>query len=166
MVTGGGTVAFCPTLHSCHTAAKGIFKFPNGIIRDRDGLYYVANTLRGEIDVLELRPDNTLRKINEISIGMMIDNLSIDSNGDIFVPGFPSFWGAIKGLWTPGRDVPATIFRIRKVGEREWEIEKVLEDIEGKYISFATSVAHDVKTGNFFFGSITSPFVTVCEKRH
>jgi hypothetical protein len=169
MLTGGGTVAVCPTPESCHIAAKSIFKFPNGIIRDYDGLYYVSNTLSGRIYVLELQPDNSLVKIDEIYIGMPIDNLSIDANGDIFLPGFPKVWAAMKGMRDPWKNVPTTVFRIRKLvgvgGRLEWEVEKVLEDVEGKVTSFTTAAAHDVNTGSLVLAGIMSPFVTVCEKR-
>ena len=170
MLIGGGTVAVCPTPETCHIAAKSIFKFPNGIVRDHDGLYYVSNSLRGKIYVLELQPDSSLIKIDEIYIGMLIDNLSIDANGDIFVPGFPKVWAAIKGIGDPwNTNVPMTVLRVRnQVGEGgklEWEVKKVLEDIEGKITSFMTVAGHDVKTGNLFLAGIMSPFMTVCEKK-
>jgi len=152
-------------------AAKSIFKFPNGIIRDHDGLYYVSNTFRGKIYVLELQSDNSLVKIDEIYIGMPIDNLTIDANGDIFLPAFPKVWASIKGIRDPwNTTVPTTVFRVRKLvrgnGKPEWEVEKVLEDIEGKITSFTTVAIHDVTTGNLFLAGIMSPSVTVCEKKY
>lgn len=62
----------------------------------------------------------------------------------------------------------STVFRIRRTinteGIPEHEVTKVLEDIEAKVLPCSTVAVHDAKTGNFFLGSVTSPFITVCEK--
>ncbi|TVY71315.1 hypothetical protein LSUE1_G007358 [Lachnellula suecica] len=170
MLLGGGSVAICPTPESCHTASKGTFTFPNGIVRDLDGLYYVSNVPRGTISVLQLRPESkTLVNIEGIYIGMPIDNLSIDANGDIFGAGFPKVLPLVKALSDPWNTaVPSTVFRIRKVAEGEgvrWEVTKVLEDIKGKYVSGATTAVYDAQMGRFFFGGVMAPFVAVCERK-
>lgn len=60
------------------------------------------------------------------------------------------------------------MFRIRRLvsadGKPEHEVTKVLEDIEAKVLPCSTSAVHDAKTGNIYLGSVTSPFITICEK--
>lgn len=108
-------------------------------------------------------------KIDEINVSMPLDNLSIDSKGDIFVAGFPNFLKLGKALHAPEIDVPSTVFRIRSKlnaeGKRKYEVEKILEDAEGKLLHGATIAVHDTKTGNLWLGGIMSPFITLCEKK-
>lgn len=106
-------------------------------------------------------------------IGMPLDNLSIDDNGDVFVAGFPKIWELVYASGRPReRDVGSSVWRIRRrgmkeegeEGKMEWEVEKVLEDREGKFVSGATVAVHNVRTGRLFMGGIMAPFVTVCER--
>lgn len=110
-----------------------------------------------------------------------MDNLSLDSKNFIYIAAFPkplSLIAAIDGAepapgtWT---EIPSTVFRVRRVvrdegvkgegikGEEGWEVEKVLEDIEGVKLPGSTVAVHDVKTGGLWMGSVASPFITVCE---
>ncbi len=98
---------------------------------------------------------------------MAVDNLSIDSNGDVFAACFPKVLKLVQGVKNGGEAIPSTIFRIkRKDGQNgvdEWQVDKVLEDIEGKVLPGATIAVHDVKTDSFWLGGFASPFITVCE---
>jgi hypothetical protein len=57
--------------------------------KDKDGLYYVAQSTKFRIEVYSRQDNGSLLKIDEIIIGMGLDNLSIDENGDIFVQVHP-----------------------------------------------------------------------------
>jgi len=63
---------------------------------------------------------------------------------------------------------PSTIFRIRRLAsdgkEAEYEVVRILEDIEAVSLPCSTVAVHDAKTDAFFMGSVTSPFITVCNK--
>lgn len=120
----------------------------------------------------------TLTQIDSINIKLPNDNLSVDSEGTIWVAGFPKskdiviamISGAPKGEPV---DVATTIMSIKKVGEgqgnlgwkREYLAEKVLEDGEAKILSMSTVAVHDVATGNIFIGSVKSGFIGVCDKQ-
>jgi len=165
---GPGSVGYCNAKGECKTAyPEG--SFSNGIVKGKDGLYYVAQTTTNRVTVLELQPDGSLVKIDEILVGMPIDNLTIDTNGDIFVAGFPKILGLVAALADPiNVNCASTVFRIRRTidgeGKAVHEVTKVLEDIEAKVLPCSTVAVHDAKTGRFFLGSVTSPFITVCEK--
>lgn len=133
---------------------------------------YVANAAKGYISVHSLSPTNTLTSPSIIPLGIPVDNLSIDSNGDIFAACFPDVLALVANLDGPvtekRREIPSTVLRIRRVvdedGEVEYRVEKVLEDIEGRLLPGATTAVHDVKRDAFWLGGVASPFVTVCER--
>lgn len=140
---------------------KTKLKFPNGMTRGFDGLYYVPSSTDGQVRVYALDANNMLQQIDTIHTGMPLDNISPDAKGDLYVPGFPSMLELGKSLADPRNvEAPATIFRIRKtvdvgpdgVRSVDYRVEKVLEDKEGKIITGATTVRHDAKTGRLFIG--------------
>lgn len=142
----------------------------------RDGYFYVPSSLTGRIGVYSFSSAG-LAKVDEINIGMPIDNLSVDANGDIFAAAFPDSLKLIK-VATQGADlaVPGTVWKIRRVASERKEngketrgdtgnyrVWKVLEDRDGKVIPRATTVAvHDAKTGRIFLGSVLGEHLTVC----
>ena len=102
------------------------------------------------------KKDYSLLKIDEINVGMGVDNLSVDTNGDLFAAGFPKVLAFLEALGEPlTTDVPSTIFRIRKsIGAKDkatYEITKALEDIEGKVLPGST-VAARCQDGHLFHG--------------
>jgi arylesterase/paraoxonase len=168
-LTGGGSLAFCGSNNRCHIANNHKSWFANEIVKGHDGLYYVAQSAGGKIFVYSLE-DNFLLKIDEINVGMGLDNLSVDIKGNIFAAGFPKVLSLVKALNEPlSTEVPSTIFRIRKLldeqGKGTYEVTKALEDIDGMLLPGSTVAVHDVKTDTFFMGGVTSPFVTVCTRQ-
>ncbi|KAH7317754.1 serum paraoxonase/arylesterase-like protein [Rhexocercosporidium sp. MPI-PUGE-AT-0058] len=184
MLFGGGSVTYCTLGGTCHLAATHDFKFANGITSiaspspSKSRIIYVANSAKGFISTHMTTSNHTLTRGEEIHLGMPVDNLSIDSKGDIYAACFPEVLALVANLdgpvKEPLREIPSTVFRIRRVlgegeGENEkgmvkWVVEKVLEDIEGKFLPGATTAVHDVRTGSFWLGGVASPFITVCEK--
>jgi len=176
-VIGGGTAAYCDYQGECHSATlpPGVdirknLKFPNGLAKGLDGLIYIPSSADGTIKVFTLQPNKTLAQLHTIRLGMPLDNVSPDARGDLWVPGFPSARQTFKSLADPYlHHSPATVFRVRKVKQAggedklEYEVKKMVEDGEGKVISGATTVVHDVKTGRLFIGAAVSPFLVVCE---
>jgi hypothetical protein len=150
---------------------KTKLKFPNGLTRGFDNLIYVPSSVDGYIRVYALTSDNLLKHIDTIRTGIPLDNVSPDARGDLYVAGFPDFLTALAGLADPHhKSVPSTILRIRKTVDVEnrkvdYRVEKVLEDKEGRILSGATTVRHDVKTGRLFMGSATHPYLVVCDPK-
>ncbi|CBX99215.1 hypothetical protein IAQ61_000670 [Plenodomus lingam] len=154
-----------------HLMPKLKLKFPNGLARGFDGLFYLPSTVDGQIRVLALKDDKTLQQIDTIRVGMPLDNVSPDAKGDLYVPGFPNLQ-SVKGFGDPyGQPAPATIWRIRKtvdanadgVRSVDYRIEKVIEDKDSKVIAGATTVRHDARTGRLFIAAAVYPFLVVCE---
>lgn len=178
-VIGGGTVAYCSYTGECHgaTPPAGLdirknLKFPNGLAKGDDGLFYLPSAADGRVRVFALQPNQTLSLLHTIHVGMPLDNISPDARGDLWVPGFPDARKTLKSMADPYKHIsPATVFRIRKVesagqeGELEYEVKKMIEDKEAEVINGATAVVHDVKSGRLFLGAVASPFIVVCEPR-
>jgi len=176
---GGGSVGFCSRNH-CNIAFSTGFGMPNCLVRGRDGLIYVPNTALGVIDVFSLGQDHMLTKIDTIKIGMPIDNLSVDKNGDIFAASFPRLYQFAGQADHPFDVHPAaSVFRIKRAGkgyqgtgrkghlaghEAEYEVELVMED-DGSLLPSATVAVHDAETGRYFLGGVLSPFISICDAR-
>lgn len=154
MLIGGGSVVYCRS-SKCHVAASG-FTFPNGMVKGKDGLYYIPSSFSDQIKVMKLRPDLMLEEVDTIRLGMPIDNLSVDENGDIYAAAFPRVLKIMEVYQKPYEtSSPSTIWRIRKSGS-SYQIQKILEDKEGKLVSGATVAIHDARTGRLFIGGIIS----------
>jgi arylesterase / paraoxonase len=176
---GGGSVGFCSRNH-CNIAFSTGFRVPNGLVRGLDGLIYVPSTVLGVVDVFSIGQDHMLTKIDTIKIGMPIDNLSVDKNGDIFAACFPRLYKLFDQANSPfGVHPAASVYRIKRAGkgyqgigrkghlaghDAEYEVELVMED-DGSVLPSATVVVHDAKTGRFFLGGVLSPFISICETR-
>jgi hypothetical protein len=169
MLFGGGSITVCNANNECHFGAEKGIRFPNGIVKDKSSdRYYVSSSVTGKITVHTLHPNGTFSQIDEIDIGMPLDNLSVDANGDIYAAAFPDIIALVRAMNDASvLSVPAAVFRVRVVrdedGEPGYEVEKVLEDIEASVQPMTTTAVHDVQTGRLFLGGVLSPFIALCE---
>ena len=125
------------------------------MVKGKDGLYYIPSSAIDKIRVMELQSDLTLKEVDVVHVGMPIDNLSVDRNGDIYGAAIPKTLVLLKSFKDPHHlDSPSTIWRIRKAGS-SYEVKKILEDREAKTMGGATVARHDVKTGKLFIGGKT-----------
>ena len=175
MISGGGSLIYCTLAGECHLAYAQGFKFANGITgvfsprnapnsaeENNSSTIYVANSAKGFISTYTPFLNGTLIRGPDIPLGIPVDNLSIDSNGDIFAACFPDVLALVANLDGPilekgnRREIASTVLRIRRVADEEGEVrhvvKKVLEDIEGRVLPGATTAVHDVKTGMFWLG--------------
>ncbi|OQE11271.1 hypothetical protein PENFLA_c074G09745 [Penicillium flavigenum] len=171
-----GNIAYCRTdTGNCHFAATKNFSSPNGITRDpSSGLIYVAHPARGTVTVHRLVNNEHLVQIDEISLSMAIDNLSIDTDGNIFAATIPDLQQFLRAFHDPyGTNSPSTVMMIRKrsngkqasLMKGEHEVIKVVEDKEARVLPTTTSAVYDPVSGQLFLGALSSPFMVVCEKR-
>jgi len=177
MLIGGGSVGYC-NRNSCNIAYSSGFKFPNGLVKGRDGLIYVPNSLLPVIEVFSLSEDHLLHKVNSIKVPYPIDNMSVNENGDIYAAGLPQIYKLGESTKKPFEVNPPTgVFRIRRAGkgyegigrkgnlethDAEYVVETVLED-NGSILPGSTVAVHDAQTGRFFLGGVHSPFIAMCE---
>lgn len=106
--------------------------------------------------MIKVQPERVLKEIYLIRIGMPVDNLSVDRNGDIWAAAIPKPFEALSALANPyNLTFRSTIWRIHKSEPGSgYEVKKMLEDKEAKIVGGATSAEHDVKTGRLFITGI------------
>ncbi|KAH7127424.1 hypothetical protein EDB81DRAFT_809202 [Dactylonectria macrodidyma] len=165
-IIGTGGVTYCDKDTGCRPVA-GSLSFPNGLVNGQDGLLYVPSSMLGTITIYRIAPvTDKLEKVDEVSVGYGIDNLSIDQNGDMYIAVFPVGVEIFKAYKDPyNARPPSAALRMRK-GEGGYVVEKIIEDAFGEVLPVATTVIHDAKTGRLFFSSVISPFISVCEPKN
>lgn len=75
--------------NDCYIPASRGLAYPNGIVKGKDGLYYVPNVFVNKISVFKLQPDLMLKEGNIIRAGMPVDNRSVDRNEKIWTAAIP-----------------------------------------------------------------------------
>ncbi|CAI6339826.1 unnamed protein product [Periconia digitata] len=161
---GGGNVVHCQSTGDCKPVIGSSLKFANGIARDQDGLVYVAFTGSPYIGVYRFTKTGQLEGIDRIPTGMAADNLSVDSNGDIWAVGIPKVFDLVDSIVDPfNKESPSTIFKIHKSRDGKYKFTKVLEDRDARFVASATIAVFDSLRGRLFIGGAATPFVTVCE---
>ena len=155
MILGGGSVIYCRADRSCTLATPNSLSFPNGLVRGHDGLIYVPFSAATYIGVYRLTEDGALKEITRIEIGMPLDNLSVDSSGDIWAAGIPRMLELVEAITEPfHKTTPSAIFKISKTKDNEYEVERVLADGDGEVIGGATTAIFDRPTNRLFIGGM------------
>ncbi|KAJ6108635.1 hypothetical protein N7523_009958 [Penicillium sp. IBT 18751x] len=171
MLVGGGSLTYCRSdAGKCHVAAKEGFSFANGIVYDKNGLYYVAHSVTGQLTVHKM-VDGQLLKIDEIRTGYPLDNLSLDADGNLIAAAFPDSIAFMKAMSDPYNvNVPATVLVVNNIarqieerGGKNSEVFKMVEDRDAKSLPSSTVAVHDVKSRRLFLAGIISPFAAICE---
>lgn len=131
----------------------------NGLARGADGLIYVPDTLAGTISVYSInRPSPSPSSVNftligTVPVGMPLDNLALDKNGDLWVAGFADGVKLMQWIEDPVNvKVSGTIWRVKKAEEGKWKVEKMVEDKEAAILNAVTVARHDAKSGRLFMG--------------
>ena len=150
----------------CNVARSTGFNMPNGLIKGRDGLIYVPNTISaGEIQVFTLTEHKTLQLVDAIHVEYPVDNLSVDKNGDLWAGGLPQIYKWTQSSTDPfGVKCPGAAMRIKKLKGGGYEVDTIVED-DGTVLPGSTIAVHDAQTGRIFMGGAMSPYITICETR-
>jgi hypothetical protein len=142
----------CPTDQTCSPATSNSLNFPNGLVRGRDGLMYVPFSAAPFIAVYRFAQDDSLEEVIRIRLGMPVDNLSVDSAGDIWAAGIPRMLELMGAVLEPFKKTsPSTVLRIRRTGD-EYLVDKVLEDAQAEVVSGATTAVFDRRSERLFVG--------------
>lgn len=136
-------------------------RFPNGLVFARDGRIYVPSAFVGGIHVYERQSDNSLKNVDYIDIPYAIDNLSVDADGHILVPTFPTGLLALGPFRDPfGASPPVTVLEVRRT-RSGYQWKKLFEDGNGEVIGHSTASVRDAKTGRLFLSGTFYPWVDV-----
>jgi len=160
------SIGYCHVNEGCKLATPKI-NGASGIARAND-TFYVANSIKGTITVLELQSDNSLVLTDVIQADRVSSDLSIDEDGMVWAAGLPSVTKLEKQITNPSISAPSSALRISlNTGEgvfygHKYKIEKVFED-NGDIASGTKSVVHDSKRGRLFLHGLFAPHLTICK---
>ncbi|KIK58310.1 hypothetical protein GYMLUDRAFT_45522 [Collybiopsis luxurians FD-317 M1] len=166
------TIGYCHLDHGCEVAASKIIT-SNGIARASNDTVYVASTFGGTIAVFHKQGvDNSLLLKDTIHIGQALDNLAIDSRGNLWVAAFPKLSDIFQQVKKdPSHIVPTAGFQISintgpdSLRGQGYKVEKIFEN-NGTIASGSTSVVYDAERELLFMSGLTSSHLTVCHKLH
>lgn len=109
-----------------------------------------------KISVFKLQPDLILKEVNIRRVGMPVDNLSVDRNGDIWAAAISKPLDVGSALAdTYNFAFRSTIWRIRNLEpDLGYEVKKMLEAKEAKILGGATTAEHDVDIGRLYISGV------------
>lgn len=100
-----------------------------------------------------LTQTGSLEQITKIEIGMPLDNLSVDSDGNLWVAALPRMFDTVESIAEPfDKTAPSAIFKISKTEDAQYKVEQVLADGEGEVLGGATTAVFDRKSDRLFIG--------------
>ncbi|KAJ5160513.1 calcium-dependent phosphotriesterase [Penicillium canariense] len=173
MIFGDGSLAYCRSdTGKCNLVATEGCSFPNGVVRGRDGLFYVFHSSAGVITVHK-STENGIIEIEKIPLHVPADNLSVDKEGNIVVAAIPHPYGFMRAADDPyNRVAAAGVLMVRKQDQRNdqsgrgnYEVIKVIEDRDAEFLPTSTVAVHDSQTHRLFLAGGFSPFLSICQRR-
>ncbi|KAJ4483328.1 hypothetical protein J3R30DRAFT_3655674 [Lentinula aciculospora] len=161
------SIGYCHLDHGCKIVASGLLS-SNGIVKaSSNDTIFVSSNMGGTISVFERQRNDSLLSTDVIHIGQALDNLSLDSRGQLWVAAFPKVRHMVEHLAkNPYHIAPVAAFRIsantRTSSYAEnYYVEKVFED-DGTIVSASTSISHDSEQGLLYMHGIAAQHLTVC----
>ena len=170
---GGGSLTYCRSdTGKCEVVTNQGCAFPNGVVRGRDGLFYVSHSASGEITVHEYS-DDVLVEVDRIHLNVPLDNLSLDKEGNVVAAAIPHSIGFMQAADDPyNRVAAAGVVMVRKrertnsdTAGSNYDAIKVIEDRDGKLLPTTTVAVHDAETDRLFLAGGFSSFLSVCQRR-
>ncbi|KAG6907905.1 hypothetical protein DXG01_006960 [Tephrocybe rancida] len=147
------TVGYCHSHTGCKLAIRKM-QANNGIARAQNDTIYVTSMV-GVISILERQSDDSLVVTDTVSTDRGLDNASIDSEGALWIAGFPNAFTFFKHFANPSVPAPSSGLRITIntgpssfYGEK-YKVAKVFED-DGNIASGTTSVVYDAQRRRLF----------------
>lgn len=170
---GGGSLTYCRSdSGKCEVVTSDRCAFPNGVVRGRDGLFYVSHSASGVITAHEYS-NGGLVEIDRIPLDVPVDNLSVDKEGKIVVAAIPHSIGFMQAADDPyNRVAAAGVVMVRKRDRTRsdsqgsnYEAIKAIEDRDAKFLPTTTVAVHDAQTDRLFLAGGFSPFLSICQRR-
>ncbi|KAH8806877.1 hypothetical protein DL96DRAFT_600874 [Flagelloscypha sp. PMI_526] len=158
-----GTLGYCSTKsRKCRIVAENLM-YPNGIARSGSQIFVAGSSTVGAAYVYDIveEEEGTLQLNTTIIMDRPQDNVSADSEGNLWFAGFPRAHTLFEMFKNPAIFQPSSGIKVSPSGTGfTWE--KVFED-PGRVSSGATSVIHHPKHNLLFISGVAMPMLTVCE---
>ncbi|KDR75056.1 hypothetical protein GALMADRAFT_248922 [Galerina marginata CBS 339.88] len=163
------SVGYCHVEVGCKYAIQNMHG-NNGIARGPNSTIYVANCLKGGLNILDIQRDNTLVITDFVPADRGMDNLSTDAEGFVWAAAFPDTLKLVlKHFSDPSINVPSTALRfsvnsgsIATPHKARYKAETMFED-DGNAASGITSVVYDSQRNFLFLSGHASSHLTICK---
>jgi hypothetical protein len=163
------SVGYCDIENGCHYAIQNM-QANNGIAMAPNGTFYVANSMKGGLSVLESQADKTLVLTDFVPTDRPMDNLSVDSEGFVWAAAFPDILTVLmKHFPDPSFPASSTAFRFSvnpsadsTLNAAKYKVETMFED-DGSTASGITSAVYDVQRNLLFLSGLLSSHLTICK---
>ncbi|KAF8312468.1 calcium-dependent phosphotriesterase [Clavulina sp. PMI_390] len=162
------SVGYCNVKTGCKIAVAGL-PGTNGLVKTQDGTIWVASTSDGYIRGFSQQADNSLALVEKVYVGRLMDNLTVDTNGNIYaavVVGSPLeadtfFADPIHNrMRSAAYNISLNTGRDAYFGEK-WKVEKIFED-DGQLMSGVTTAFYDPKAKLMYYSGAFAPWSLVC----
>ena len=142
---------------SWRVAAEGL-RFANGITASSDGKrVYVAETAAQTLRIFDRdESSGVLSEVDQVALPAAPDNLTVDSNGDVWVAALPKPLSVPAHGANPKAKAPSEIIRISEGGEAE----TVYRD-DGSELSASTAAART--GGKLLIGALYDEKFLICD---
>lgn len=115
---------------------------PNGIAASRDGKYiYFAENGNTNFIVYNRNKDNSLTLASKTPVHTGLDNLDVDSDGEVWTGCHPVGYLAGIHLEDPSKPAPSQVLKIKVNGEKVESIQEMYVDSTGETISGSSIAA-------------------------
>ncbi|MFQ5753586.1 MAG: hypothetical protein ACE5HI_16475, partial [bacterium] len=122
---------------------------------------YVAATTGGKIHVYSRDgATNDLQFVHDIKLGTGVDNIELDTAGNIWVAAHPKLLTFVKHAKDPQKLSPSQILKITPSGENHYQIDEIFLD-DGKRISGSSVGA--VFEQKLLIGSVFEDHFLMCD---
>ena len=119
---------------------------------------YVNEWTKRRVVVFQRNPDNNLKKLGQISVPALTDNVDVDTNGDVWIAGQPKLFELIDYV----RGKRSTVSSLAaKVDMQTQEAETVFVSVNGELNSASVAA---VAGDKLLIGSVFDSHILVCNK--
>jgi sugar lactone lactonase YvrE len=146
--------------------------YPNGIASNWDkSKIYVSTTTGGELLVYDRKSNNKLHLSERVYIGICLDNVSVDENGEIYIAGSQKALAALAQLMDGSAQTPLFPAAVVKVSNNTNEDKfygkkyshKIIYEDNGNVLPAVTVAAVDGRRKVMLLGSFYSKGVGRCD---
>ncbi|KAA8916504.1 hypothetical protein TRICI_001367 [Trichomonascus ciferrii] len=162
------TVIYCEKFGESTRCEKKAsrFPYPNGIVSfDNHNKVAVADTMLGAVTIYRRDPaSNDLTEIKRVPLGSMLDNIRVNSDGDLIATTLPNPRQIIARLSDMGnKEKRPDSQSIRLSKSDDYSTPEVVYRDNGNYLSFMTGSLIDPSSNKLYGGSVADEGLLICQ---
>ncbi|KAH8826951.1 hypothetical protein DL96DRAFT_1604968 [Flagelloscypha sp. PMI_526] len=160
--TAIGSLGYCSLKSKTCELVHEKLMYPNGVARKDNQLIVASAGTLGITYVMDIVGKDGSVSLNTTFVtGHLQDNVSIDSEGSIWLATFPHAYKATQAWQDLNSRHPTSALKVTSKSNT-YTVEKIFED-DGNLVSSATSAVFDPQEKLLYLSGSVSPDLTVCE---